>query len=204
MSITETYYLIDFENVHKEGLSNANKLGSHDHIHIFFTNNNKITPTDIAPFKSKSIEHQLHNVPSGKQSLDMHLVTYLGFLIGSNTNKKCKYIIVSKDKGFDKIISFLKKESPANTSITRQPKIGSTPQKTNIDPIQKNKLNVEILHIVSQAGYTEKIMGQVASIVAKCYGRDEFLSNVRSELKNTCSDYCNIYNTIEPILKKYS
>lgn len=35
MPTLETYYLIDFENVHEDGLSGSNKLGTHDHIHIF-------------------------------------------------------------------------------------------------------------------------------------------------------------------------
>ena len=37
MPSVETYYLVDFENVHEDGLSGSEKLGSHDHVHLFFT-----------------------------------------------------------------------------------------------------------------------------------------------------------------------
>ena len=35
----ETYYLVDFENVHDEGVANIATLSKDDHIHIFFTKN---------------------------------------------------------------------------------------------------------------------------------------------------------------------
>ena len=35
----KTFYLIDFENVHNEGIENINVLSKNDHIHIFSTEN---------------------------------------------------------------------------------------------------------------------------------------------------------------------
>lgn len=35
----ETFYLIDFENVHNEGLENIDSLTKEDHVHIFSTGN---------------------------------------------------------------------------------------------------------------------------------------------------------------------
>ena len=35
----KTFHLIDFENVHNEGISNIDGLSKDDHVHIFSTQN---------------------------------------------------------------------------------------------------------------------------------------------------------------------
>ncbi|MBD5521726.1 MAG: hypothetical protein HDR03_11025 [Lachnospiraceae bacterium] len=113
----ETYYLIDFENVHEDGLICSKRLTQHDHIHIFSTTNApKISLEKLASFNYA--EQFSHVIPAGKQSLDMHLVSYLGYLIGSSTNNRCKYIIISRDTDYDNVISFFKTIAPLN--IKRQ------------------------------------------------------------------------------------
>lgn len=221
MSVIETYYLIDFENVSENDLSCSNKLGPHDHIHIFSTENApKIGIKTLSAFNSS--EQHSHIVPVKKQSLDMHLVSYLGYLIGKNNNSKYKYVIVSKDTDYDNIISFLHELSPA--IITRQTQIDPTPQKTssqnsmavktihttvknNTTPSlskRKVQLNTEIQKAVSSAGYAQSTINKVASIVVKHYGKEKFASNVHSELGETYTDYRNIYQIIKPIINKYS
>ena len=61
-----------------------------------------------------------HIVPAGNESLDMHLIAYLGYIIGTDTEKnaKNKYDIVSKDTDYDNTIKFLKQLS--NVNIVRQ------------------------------------------------------------------------------------
>lgn len=177
MSNIKTYYLIDFENVHEEGLSGSDKLGAHDHIHIFSTQNApKISFKELALLNST--EHFSHIIPAGRQSLDMHLVAYLGYLIGKNDHSK--YVIVSKDTDFDPIIAFLKKDISPNVSITRQAKISDAPPKgspqkadeAHMTAQKKIALNTEIQRTVSNAGYTQPTINEVASMVAKHYGED--------------------------------
>ena len=123
----ETYYLVDFENVNDAGLACSNQLGNHDHIHIFSTKNApKISIESLSTFNS--VDFSSYNIPVGKQSLDMHLIAYLGYLVGKNSSKKCRYIIVSKDSDYDNIISFFKEFSSAE--IIRQCNIDSAPNKT--------------------------------------------------------------------------
>ena len=90
----ETFYLIDFENVHNEGLKNIDSLSQTDHVHIFSTKNALNIRMDIV--FSKGVDIKGHIVPACKQSLDMHLVSYLGHLLGIH-GKQCAYVIVSKD-----------------------------------------------------------------------------------------------------------
>lgn len=35
----ETFYLIDFENVHNNGIANIDNLSNEEHVHIFSTQN---------------------------------------------------------------------------------------------------------------------------------------------------------------------
>ena len=175
--------------MHEEGLSGSDKLGAHDHIHIFSTQNApKISFKELALLNST--EHFSHIIPAGRQSLDMHLVAYLGYLIGKDDHSR--YVIVSKDTDFDPIIAFLKKDISPHVSITRQAKIGDAPpkssaQKTDDAPLkgspqkageahmtaqQKIALNTEIQRTVSNAGYTQPVINEVASMVAKHYGED--------------------------------
>ena len=92
MSKKQTYYLIDFENVNEAGLLNSKNLTDNDHIYIFSTKNApKISIKTLAAFND--IDFHSHIIPAGNQSLDMHLIAYLGYLIGQNKDSKCKYVI---------------------------------------------------------------------------------------------------------------
>ena len=97
-------YLIDFENVHEDGFSALGRLGEKDAVYCFFTKNvAKISMSALAGIRSG----QLHFVEAetGKQSLDLVLVSYLGYLIGTKPEEK-GYEIVSNDNGFLKSADF--------------------------------------------------------------------------------------------------
>lgn len=55
----------------------------------------------------------------------MHLTAYLGYLLGTNGDKKCKYVIISKDNDYDNVITFLK-EIHRSADIARHPKMDYT------------------------------------------------------------------------------
>lgn len=202
----ETYYLIDFENVNDTGLACKNQLGSHDHIHIFSTKNApKISIESLENFNN--IDFNTHIIPAGKQSLDMHLIAYLGYLIGKNDTQKYKYIIVSKDNDYDNVISFFK--GFTSSIITRQPKMAATPPKTTVKTKTtsssiKTQLNTEIQRSISTAGYNHTVSNTVASIVSKYYGSEHFSQNVHNELRSTYTDYADLYQIIKPIIKRYA
>ena len=97
-------YLIDFENVHEEGFSALGRLGEKDAVYCFFTRNvAKISMSALAGMRSG----QLHFIEaeSGKQSLDLALVSFLGYLIGTRP-QELYYDIVSNDNGFAKVSEF--------------------------------------------------------------------------------------------------
>lgn len=227
-SITENFYLIDFENVHEAGLSCSRELNSHDHIHIFSTENApKISLEPLVVFNSSDLES--HIIPAGKQSLDMHLTAYLGYLIGMHQAENCKYIVVSKDTDYDNIISFLKKTT--DSEIIRQAKIEMPPKKAKASASNQAKassteqaetdasdkpktdstkaanintqLKTEIEQILHSKGYDKSVVNQVVSIVLKHYGKERFANLVHNDLRSNYKDYLDIYKAIKPVLQKY-
>lgn len=208
MPTVETYYLIDFENVKEDGLSCSAKLGSHDHVHIFSTENTpKISFKTLSAFNSTEVCS--HIVPAGKQSLDMHLVSYLGYLIGKKGGNQCKYVIVSNDGDYNNIITFMKKEGSAK--IVRQASIGPVPKK---EPAQtptakssnttntSSKLNNEIQEILSKASFNNEIISYVASSCAKHYNGKNAKQTIYKAIvaKYGQKQGLNIYNHIKRVL----
>lgn len=98
-------YLIDFENVNEGGLSGMSRLSLEDRVILFFTQN--AGKVSLGLFNGISVGFTGIEVPGGKQSLDMHLITYLGYLLGGETNHETRYYIVSNDTDYVKPVAFL-------------------------------------------------------------------------------------------------
>ena len=112
----ETYYLIDFENVGLKGLEGAEKLSAQDHVHLFSTRNApKINTATLATFNGKNLV--VHEVPAKSQSVDMHLVSYLGYLLGKH-DPVPTIVILSNDTDYDDIVQFWKAER--DVSVVRR------------------------------------------------------------------------------------
>lgn len=130
----KTYYLIDFENVGNEGMNGCESLTSNDRIYLFYTENVKSIDVNIIG-NHGSAKFYVLKVPVGKQSTDMHLVSFLGYLIGMNKDSESKYVIVSKDTDYDNVIKFWKEKK--KLSVSRAEKITGAKKKSN------NKNNVD-------------------------------------------------------------
>ena len=186
----ETYYLIDYENVTGKGLTGCDQLAKNDHILIFFTKNAfKIDMRFIADHSGADL--QMIQVAAGDQSADMHIVSYLGYLIGQVREKNCRFIVVSKDSDFDPVIHFWKTKrginiakfpqidgkAPAkNTTAKKKPKKKAKKkvqkEPINQHPIENGKLNKTAVNnlvskILAKAGVDDQIIGFVSSTAAK-------------------------------------
>lgn len=147
----ETFYLVDFENVHNDGIENLENMTKNDHVHIFSTQNALNIRNDIFWING---DIKPHLVPVRKQSLDMHLVSYLGYLLGVY-GKNCTYVIVSKDTDYDNIIKFWKEEGYSNIS-RRETLLGTVTSQKKTEPAAikvkndaqtpKDKIGSELSH----------------------------------------------------------
>lgn len=229
--------MIDYENVGSNGLSGCNELKKSDHIHIFFTKNAKNVGWDIVKDIVKNhgeAEWEIHEVPSGKQSADIHLSSYLGYLIGMNSGQDCAYIIVSKDKDFDKVIEFwiesqdakvsriemikqpakedkkssAKKENSAKKAAAAKKETGGKPASKGRDTA-KTELGQKVQLALQQAGYKGDDVDQISKVVIDCYDVDHpetLKSNVHNGLQKEYDDETvqGIYGNIKSVLNEYS
>ena len=217
MIYIETYYLIDYENVHGNGLSGCQDLGKTDHIVIFFTQNARnIDMNDISKHGGAKLD--MIEVPAGKQSADMHIGSYLGYLAGKS-GKNCNVVIVSKDTDFDKVIEFWKERTGISASRTQQIKKKTTSKQrvkttTNsstkssiankVNGTKKTKLNQEVMQIIRKAGFDASVANTVAQIVAGLYGDEHMLSEVHNALREKYTNYLDVYEAAKPVLSKYA
>lgn len=219
----ETFYLVDFENVHNEGLENIDSLKQTEHVHIFSTENALNIRMDIV--FSKGIDIKGHIVPARKQSLDMHLVSYLGHLLGIH-GKQCAYVIVSKDTDYDNVIKFWKEEGYSN--ISRKQKIpgASADQKKTIQSVatattqsanskisagmaydfsgsDRCELNVFMQRGLIAMGYSGNDANGICKYVIAHCNDERVLIGIHNDLKENYDDYLKVYEDVKTILEKF-
>ena len=212
----KTFYLIDYENVHGDGLSGCKNLGKTDYIVIFFTQNaKKIDLSDISNHGAAELE--IIEVPVGKQSADMHISSYLGYLAGKN-GKNCSVVIVSNDTGYDNVIKFWTQKTGIMASRTKQIKKKSEPvprvskKQTSTTPKTSSKVNgdmkiklkQEVMQAVRSAGIDASVANTVAQISTGLYGDESMLSEVRNALRNRYANYLDVYAAAKPVLTRYA
>lgn len=219
----ETFYLVDFESVHNEGLEHIDSLTKMEHVHIFSTENALNIRMDLV--FSKGIDIEGHIVPIRKQSVDMHLVSYLGHLLGIH-GKRCAYVIISKDTDYDNIIKFWKDEGYHH--ISRKHKIpgSSTEQKKEVQSCaavnmqtinskisegmnyefsgeDRSKLNAFVQCGLAAKGYAKESVNKICKhVIAHC-NDERILSGIHNDLRDEYDDYLEVYEDVKAILGKF-
>lgn len=220
----ETYYLIDFENVHNEGIANIKSMTKTDHMHIFSTQNATNINKDVFWING---DIKSHLVPAKKQSLDMHLVSYLGYLLGIH-GKDCCYVIISKDKDYDNIVKFWKEEGyqnisrkeklPGNESVQKKTKQASSQPKSNsqtangrisagmayrLDGKDRCELNIFIQHNLVNRGYDHSSANRICKYVVTHCNDERMLSGIHNDIKKDFENYSDVYGDIKSILEDF-
>lgn len=202
------------------GLSGCDNLSETDHIHLFYTENAKRINLDVFESHGEA-EFVTHKVPVGKQSADMHLGSFLGYIIGINKGSDCSYVIVSKDTDFDNIIKFWKENAKAKvlrsqtikqTTVKQAnpakqataAKAASSKETKKVNKADKTKLNQEVQQALSKVRYNNKVINNVAKIVASHFGKESFLSDVYNSLEEKYTNYLEVYETIKGVISKYA
>ena len=164
----KTYYLVDYENLHEKALNLTQKATATDEILLFYTSNSP--KIDLKYLKNQKAKIEYFEVKSGKQSLDMCLCSYLGYLIKSFGNKS-KYVIISGDTGYDNVIHFWKTQN--TTGVSRQEvsekKKETTTNANNNSENDKTVLNNKIAKKLKGNGLSGNTIGDISSLVVKHY-----------------------------------
>lgn len=219
----DIFYLIDFENVHNNGIENIDCLTKEDHVHIFSTQNALDIRPDIFWLNG---DIQSHLVPARKQSLDMHLVSYFGYLLGIH-GRQCSYVIVSNDTDYDNIIKYWKEEGYQNISRKQKLPIVKTPVQANLQTAKKNesqtsnrkirtgmayefsgddrsRLNLFMQHELISRGHSGAVASKVCKYVIAHCNDEQILFGIHNDIKAAFEDNnTEIYSDVKSILEKF-
>ena len=97
------YYLIDYENVHSQGLEGADLLAHHERIVIFYSNASVLVTRAVSEMIRNSNATTLFRMVNAhsKNALDFQLSVYVGQIL--NLTDTEKIFIISQDKGYQAV-----------------------------------------------------------------------------------------------------
>jgi hypothetical protein len=134
-------FLVDFENVHINGLKGIKSLTKDDEIVIFFSENGNETIEVIRELRDNIQYAKI--VKNTQNALDFQLSSYLGYVVHKvecdKTLDDTQFVIVSKDTGFDCVIGFWKstpfvKHLKINPNVVRVDTIKTALSPTKVKP----------------------------------------------------------------------
>lgn len=141
------YILIDFENVQPTSLEILKNQNCK--VIIFIGKNQNKIPIKLTVSMQELGDNGRYVITNhtGKNSLDFHIAYYIGKLITENVKNKVSFCLISKDKGYDGLISFLKSNKVAiSRFLSVNDVFDSTifrTTKNKVVPNYSNKLLVE-------------------------------------------------------------
>lgn len=198
-------YLVDYENVHNDGVTDIKKLSASDRVVIFYGDSIKSIPfeTHVEMMASKAVIEYIETHKVAKNYLDFQLATYLGFLIGKG--EKGPVYIISQDTGFDSIVDFWRGR---NIEAFRQPSIASpsTPKDVSLKKgTSTKKKKKKSDHVPKESKKETKEVKETKEIVEKKKPEKKKLpeairKKIRTELKDEklpAGKYTSIYKAVE-------
>jgi hypothetical protein len=106
-SFIKLHCFIDYENVHESGFEGVETLSDGDAITIFISSpSHKISLVILETLLRKKCELTIiHTIGTGKNNLDFQLVAELGYQIGQHPVGERAFAIISKDRGYENVVS---------------------------------------------------------------------------------------------------
>lgn len=103
----ETYYLIDYENIKIAGVKlSYSGIPKNSNVIVFLTSRDTLAESEKP--KRADIKFQIFdNIPEGREFVDKYISAYMGYLAGVYAKDTLKVNIVSRNKSYDNIISFM-------------------------------------------------------------------------------------------------
>ena len=184
------YYLVDYENVKKDGLNAINKLTERDKVCIFYSQNAETMTFGLHRRLNESVAHiSFQKVEVGtKNALDFQLVTYLGYIIALKEDKN--YYIVTKDNGFNSVCQYWSKRN-IDVSIVADLTGRNLKQ-------EKDDLYNEVDKLLIDKDIVQKVTDIIVQYKTKQGINNALIKNFPSKDHKQASE---IYKMIKPLLK---
>ena len=99
-------YLIDFDNVHSDGLKGIEQLAENDVCYVFYSEHAGVLTFNIHKkiIESRAKIYYVEAQVGMKNALDFQLVSYLGYMI--RENQEASYCVISNDRAFALVADF--------------------------------------------------------------------------------------------------
>ena len=106
-------FLVDYENVHANGLNGISGLSEEDTVIIFYSEKAETMTFGLHRRLNESkAQISFQRVSTGgKNALDFQLCTYLGYLICQNAQSLAAYYIVSGDSDYEALTVYWKRHN---------------------------------------------------------------------------------------------
>lgn len=189
MVINMSYYLVDYENVKKDGLNGINELTKEDTVCIFYSDNADTLTFDLhRRINESEAEIIFQKVEVGtKNALDFQLATYLGYIIAAR--KEQEYHLVTKDNGFNILCTYWGKRNIKITMVTDL-------SGRNIKK-EKEELEKAVAKLIKDAEIAAAVTKIILQYKTKTGINNALMKQYPSKDNKQASE---IYNTIKPLL----
>lgn len=185
------YYLVDYENVKKDGLNGINKLTQEDTVCIFYSENADTITFGLHRRMNESKANILfQKVEVGtKNALDFQLATYLGYIIAKDESaeKHENYYLVTKDQGFNALCAYWSKHK---VSVFMVADVSGRDMEK-----EQDELTVAVNRLIADT----KVAGTVVKFIQQYKTKQGINNALIKEYKDT-KRAGEIYNAIKPLL----
>lgn len=160
-------YLIDFENVHSDGLKGIEKLERSDECYIFYSEHAGVLTFNMHKkiTESRAKIYYVEAQVGMKNALDFQLVSYLGYML--REKPEATYCLISNDKAFELVSKFWQSKGVNVTSAVsldgaadaaHYSKIGAELEKLLADRSEREFVEKCINELSTKSGINNRIV----------------------------------------------
>lgn len=179
-------YLIDFENVHSDGLKGIEQLERKDECYIFYSEHAGVLTFNMHKkiTESRAKIYYVEAQVGMKNALDFQLVSYLGYMLREKPEET--YCIISNDKAFELVSKFWQEKGVSVTSAVALDKAANA--------AHYSKVSVELEKLIPDRNERE--------FVEKCISELSTKSGINNRIvkKYGTTRAGEIYKLIKPLL----
>lgn len=179
-------YLIDFENVHSDGLKGIEKLERSDECYIFYSEHAGVLTFNMHKkiTESRAKMYYVEAQVGMKNALDFQLVSYLGYML--REKPEATYCLISNDKAFELVSKFWQDKGVNVTSAVSLDKAANA--------AHYSKISAELEKLLADRSERE--------FVEKCINELSTKSGINNRIvkKYGTTRAGEIYKLIKPLL----
>lgn len=179
-------YLIDFENVHSDGLKGIEQLERKDECYIFYSEHAGVLTFNMHKkiTESRAKIYYVEAQVGMKNALDFQLVSYLGYMLREKPEET--YCLISNDKAFELVSKFWQDKGVNVTSAVSLDKAANA--------AHYSKVSVELEKLLPDRNERE--------FVEKCISELSTKSGINNRIvkKYGTTRAGEIYKLIKPLL----